>query len=230
MVVVGHVDRLDPLVAELADVPAHRDALEGGPGLLLHDECGYPFDGAGGQGHERGPLTVGHPCLGTGDDVHVPVTGGATRHVAGVAAGVRLRQGEGAPPLATGHGRQPTLPLGVVAVLEEQGRRHRVRVHDAGQAHPSIGEFLDDPDIGEEVETQAAVGRRDGDPEEAEVAHLLDDLGREPIRPFEIGHRRQDILHDEGPDRVDDLLANPGVGGRGFGGRAGHREHYTLIC
>ena len=42
------------------------------------------------------------------------------------------------------------------------------------------GELLDDADVGEQVEAEAAVALGDRDAEEAEGLHLLDDVGREP--------------------------------------------------
>ena len=60
---VGHLDRLDALVAELADVAADPDALERGAGLLLDDERADALAGAGGEGHDGGALAVRDPRL-----------------------------------------------------------------------------------------------------------------------------------------------------------------------
>jgi hypothetical protein len=70
---VGHLDRLDAPVAELAHVLADRDALEARPGLLLDDEGGDALLGAGGQRHDGGALAVGDPGLGAVEDVLVAV-------------------------------------------------------------------------------------------------------------------------------------------------------------
>jgi hypothetical protein len=56
-----------------------------------------------------------------------------------------------------------------------------VGVDHAGQAHPPVGQLLDDADVGQQVEAEPAVGLGDGDAEQAELAHLVDDLGREAV-------------------------------------------------
>ncbi len=100
MVGVGHLDGLDAPVPELADVLADRDPLERWPRLLLDDEGGDALRRAGGQGHEAGALAVGHPRLGAVDHVLVPIPLGLAGDVAGVAAGIRLGQGQRTSPLA----------------------------------------------------------------------------------------------------------------------------------
>ncbi len=190
---VGHLDGLHAPVAELADVLAHRDALESGPRILLHDECGDALVGPGGQGDESRPFAVGDPGLRAVDDVLVSVTGGPTGDVAGVAAGIGLGEGQRPAPFPGGQHGQPALPLLLGAVGHDQGGGHGVGVDDAGQAHPAVGELLDDPDVGEQVEAEAAVRLGDGHPEEPEIAHLPHDLGGEAVGMLHLGGERDDL-------------------------------------
>ena len=78
-------------------------------------------------------------------------------------------------------------------------------VDDAGEAHPSVGQFLDHPDVSEQVQAKAAVGLGDRDPEEAEVSHLVDDRGGKSVAPFQVGGDRDDLSSDEFPHQLDDL-------------------------
>ena len=75
--VVDHLDGLDALVAELADVAAHGDAADSlGAGLLLDDEAGDALVGAGRQRDQPGALPVRDPHLRAGDHVLVAVAHG----------------------------------------------------------------------------------------------------------------------------------------------------------
>ena len=76
-------------------------------------------------------------------------------------------------------------------------------VHDAGEAHPAVGQFLNDADVGQQVQAQAAVLLGDGDAEEAERAHLLDDGLGEGVGALEIGGNGNDLVAPRigGPSR-----------------------------
>src|SRR3954451_13156914 len=100
MPVVGHLDRLDALVSELADIAADRDASARGARLLLDDETGDALVGAHGQRDQSRALTVRHPHLRAGDDELVAVANGTACDVAGVAPRVALGQRETAADLA----------------------------------------------------------------------------------------------------------------------------------
>src|SRR5262249_58858413 len=103
MVVVGHLDGLDALVAELPDVAAHRDAAEAlGVGLLLDHEARDALVGAGRQRDEAGALAVRHPRLRARDAVLVAVSHGAAGDRAPVPPGVTLRQRALSPALPRG--------------------------------------------------------------------------------------------------------------------------------
>ena len=58
--------------------------------------------------------------------------------------------------------------------------------------HP-YGELLDDADVGEQVEAEPAVLLGDRDAEQPELAHLLDDRGRELVGVLELGGDRDDL-------------------------------------
>ena len=99
------------------------------------------------------------------------------------------------------------------------------------EAHPAVGQLLDHADVGEQVEAQPAVGLRDGDAEQPELAHLCDDRLGVAVLVLHLGGHRDDLLGDEPPHRVDDLVAHVVVGrgrGGGGGGSVGHgRERYS---
>ena len=151
-------------------------------GLLLDDEARDALVGAGRERNDAGALAVRDPHLRAGDDVLVAVADRAAGDVAGVAAGVGLREREAPAQLARRETGQPALLLLAGAVAHDDARRDRVRVHDPGQRHPPGRELLDDRDVGEEVETEAAERLGDRDPEQAHRLHLLDDLGRDTRR------------------------------------------------
>ena len=90
MIDVGHVDRLDAPVAELADIPADRDSFGLRPGFFLDDEGGDPLLRPGGQGDERERFSVGDPRFRAVQHVFVPVALRPAGDVAGIAAGVGL--------------------------------------------------------------------------------------------------------------------------------------------
>src|SRR4051794_2339383 len=100
---IRHLDGLDALVAELADLLAHGDAPEPGARLLLDDERAHARIGLGGQYDEGGALAVGHPRLRAVDDPLIAVTRRAAGDAARVTAGVRLGEGERAALLARRH-------------------------------------------------------------------------------------------------------------------------------
>ena len=229
---VGHLDRLDALVAELADVLADGDALEGGPGSFSTMKAEMPsaVRAARATMPARSPLVT---------QALVPLTtysspsGIALHEMLRVSLPASGSESERAPrrsPAAMVG--QPALLLLLGAVRHDQGGRHGVGVDDAGEAHPPVGQLLDDADVGEQVETEAAVGLGDGHAEEPDLAHLRHQLRREPVLVLELGGDRDDLLRDEAPDRPDDLLADVGVGGGGLvGGRLVHlRTLHSAVC
>ena len=97
------------------------------------------------------------------------------------------------PSFSRGHGGEPALLLLLRPVRQDHGGRHGVGVHNAGEAHPAVGQLLNDPDVGQQVETEAAVLLGDGDAEEAERAHLLDDRLGIGVGALEVGGDGDDL-------------------------------------
>ena len=160
-----------------------------------------------------GALAVGHPHLRAGDHVLLAVAHGAARDVARVAARVGLRQRQAAAELARREARQPALLLLVGAVVHDEVRGDRVRVDDARQRHPAVGELLDDADVGEEVEPEAAVLLGDRDAEQAERLHLLDDRRSGYSSACSISDATgTHLARDEAAHGVDHLVADLGIG------------------
>ncbi len=227
MIGIRHFDRLDAAVAQLAHVFADRNALEVRAGLLLDDEGGDALLGPGGQQDDGGPLAVGDPGLAAVEDVLVTVAEGPARNVASVAAGVGLGERERAAPLSRGHGGEPAPLLLLRPVRQDHGGGHGVGVHDAGEAHPAVGQLLNNADVGQEVEAEAAVFLGDGHTEEAEGAHLLDDLLRKGVGALEAGSDGNDLSLHEAPDGLDDRGPDILVGRRRK--RAAHSaDNHTL--
>ena len=69
-------------------------------------------------------------------------------------------------------------------------------------------ELLDDPDVREEVEAEAAVLLGDGDPEEAELLHLLDHRVGIRVGVLEVRRHRDHITRDEAAHGCDHFVAN----------------------
>ena len=105
--------------------------------------------------------------------------------------GVGLRQRQAAAQLAGRQARQPALLLRVGAVVHDEVRGDRVRVDDARQRHPAVGELLDHADVGEQVEPEPAVLLGDRDAEQAERLHLLDDRLGELVGVLQLGGDRE---------------------------------------
>ncbi len=115
---------------------------------------------------------------------------------------------------AVDHLREPPLLLRVGAVGADQRRAHRVRVDHARQRHPSVGELLDHPDVGEQVEAEAAVLLGDRDPEEPELLHRLDDRGRVLVGVLELAGDGDHLARDPLAHGGDHLLPQLRIGGR----------------
>ncbi len=127
MPVVAHLDGLETLVAELADVAAHRDATEPVAGLLLDEEAGDALLGACRERNEPGADPVGHPRLRPGDHILIAVAFGTTAERTSVAAGVGFGERQ-----RTAH--QPAGQLREEAGLLRVGPRGADKVghHDVG--------------------------------------------------------------------------------------------------
>src|SRR5208282_3690459 len=87
----------------------------------------------------------------------------------------------------------------------------QVRVRAVGQPHRSGGaaDFLHRHDMGEITHLRAAVLLLHGDPEQAQIAHLLPEVGRELVAAVDLGGARRnfgggELLH-RGAQHVDGL-------------------------
>ena len=191
--VVHHLDGLDALVAELADVLADGDALELRSRILLDDEARDAFVGAGREGDDARALAVRHPHLRAGDHVLVAVAHRATRQVARVAPRVRFRERQTPAHLAARHARQPAGLLLLGAVMHDEVRGDRVRVDDSRERHPAVGKLFDHADVREQIEPEPAVSLGDRDPEEPERLHVLDDGLRILVGVLHLRSRRESL-------------------------------------
>ena len=220
MVPVDHLHRLDAPVPQLVDMAGHLDPAEGRPGVLLDDKAGDPFGRARRERHHPGSQTVGDPHLGAVDDVLVPIRYGAALHGPRVAAGVGLRQRQGAAPLPARHLGQQAVALLVVTVQPEEGGRDHVGVEHPGERHPSGSQLLDDPCVSDHVQPQSSVRLRNEGPEETERGKLLDKLFRIGVGVLEVRGDGHDVPSYETANCFDQL-----VRGRGVNPRHGHRGY-----
>ena len=162
------------MVADLVDRVPGQPLGEPAP-LLLQQQVDQP-GGAGlalagvALAHEHldevGRLGVAAPALVPGHDPLVALEDGAGRDAGEVGPGVGLGQRDRADPLAAG-----AAPLQLVAPVGVGHRRPEAlgAGQDAGRRHPGAGQLLADHAVLEDAEAQAALLRRHGD---AEVAQL----------------------------------------------------------
>ncbi len=206
--------------AEVADL-VDRAALDaGGEGatVLLDQEQLQPVGGApvlarrAGAGEEVDEVRgqgVPHPALGPVDDPAVAVALGGAGHVGEVGARLRLGEGDRADPPT--RGRQPAQPgadlrVGAVAAGAVAAG------DDAADAHPGAGQLLGHQAVVEDAQPQAALVLGDQHPEQAELAHPLQQVGRDVLvqRVEPVGDR-EDLVHREGADPLDQCRALRGV-------------------
>ena len=218
MALEHHLGGVDALVAHLVDLAGDGDALGGlaEADLLLNEEGGHvainrvvALVGLHQYGDQVGRAAVGQPHLLAGDDVALgavvgPCGLGLDRRDVGAAAGLGHR--ERAADLTGGHLRQVLLLLLLGAVLDQHVGHDEVGVDDARDAHPAAGDLLDRQRVGQQRLAQPVVLLGDHQPEEAELLEPLDDLGGVLVLVLELGRDREDLLLDEGADRLEDLL------------------------
>ena len=116
----------------------------------------------------------------------------------GVRAGVGLGEPERADRLALRHRHQEPqlLLLGAVAVDRAAAERDVRRQRDAGRA-AGARDLLDRDRVGQRVEAGAAVLLGERQPEEAQLGHLLHDVGGELLALVEVARTRRDHLVGE---------------------------------
>ena len=88
-------------------------------------------------------------------------------------------------------------------------------VDDAGDRDPAARELLDDHRVGRQVEAHPAVLLGDGDAEQAELLHLLDDGLGELVLVVVLLGDREDLLVDELAHHLGDRLLLVGLLGVG---------------
>jgi hypothetical protein len=104
-------------------------------------------------------------------------------------------------------------------VLLQQVHRHEVGVEDPRQRHPAPGQLHPGQGIRHEVQPGPTVLLGDGEPEQAEVLHPLDDLVGELVAVLQLVGDRDDLLLHEVPNGLHDgpllvgELHQPGVCG-----------------
>ena len=133
-----------------------------------------------------GDRRVGNPHLAAGQPVAVGHLFGAGLHAVGIGTGIRLGQAEAADPLAGGELGQVFLALVLVAIgvdrIHHQRRLHRV--HRAIAAIDAL-DLARHQAIGDVARIGAAIFLRQRDTDQAEFAHLVEDLAVGLL--FEIG-------------------------------------------
>ncbi len=212
---------VDALIAHLLDLPRHGQARHGRVGpearFLLDQERGHvlvrrvvALVGLAQDRHQVGGAAVGQPHLLAVDHVVIAVGHrlGADRR--DVRAQARLRHGEGTAHLAGRHLGQEVVLLLWRAVLADHVSHDEVGVDDARHRHPAAGELLYHQRVGEQRLAEAAVLFGDGQPEQAELLHPLDDLGGILVLMLKLGGDREDLLVGEVPDRGEDVPLDVG--------------------
>ena len=106
----------------------------------------------------------------------------------------------------------------LAAVQADQGGRDHVGVEHAGERHPARRQLLDDPGVGDHVQTQAAVGLRDERPEQTEVGQLVHQLVGIGVGVVELGGSRHHVPAHEAADGLDQFVGGGGID-RGHGRR-----------
>jgi hypothetical protein len=144
--------------------------------------------------------------LHSSDDVAVAVAPRVRGHGLQVRAAAGLGEGHRGAHLAGGHPRQVALLLLLGAELAEQLRDHGVPAHRAREAHPAARELGGDQRVAGHGHRGLAVGLTDGQPEDAQLLHLLDELLRVNVLVLQLAHDRPDLAVDPVADGVDDGL------------------------
>ena len=196
---------LGAFVAELADVLRHGHARRT---LLDHQHAHALVRRSGGRiglGQNRHRVRVagvGDPHFGSVEDV-APVDLLRRRPDAlKVGSGIRLRQCDARAAGACREFGKPAQLLLFGAVIDNHLAGERVAAEDAGDPHPPLGDLLEHDRHRHEVGVHAAIRSRDGDAEEPELFHLLDDLGRIATFVLPVSGNRTDFSVDEVTHRL----------------------------
>ena len=142
-----------------------------------------------------GDRRIGDPHLGAGEHVAALHLLRPRAHAARVRTGVWLGQAEAADPFARGEPGQVLLALLLRAVGVDRVH-HEARLDRHGRAVAAV-DALDragDQAVADVAEAGAAIFRRDGRAEQAELAHLGEDLAVEPLIEIGRGDARLQLL------------------------------------
>ena len=141
-----------------------------------------------------GDIGQRNPHLLAGQHVAVALLHGHRLDAADVAARRRLREAEGGDLLAL-RLRHEVLALLRLGAPREQAQavEPRVHGHDHAQRGVDVLQFLAGEAEADVVHARAAVLRRHRNAEQAELRHLRQDVGIEPVLPVEILDARRDL-------------------------------------
>ena len=199
--------QIDRLVAELLELAADLEARPLGRDEEAHAGIARACLGVGldQQREARALDAVGDPGLGAVDDVVVALTPRGHADRLQVGAGIGLGQRQPAADLTRGELGQPLALLRLGAELLDRERQHQVRVEDAGDRHPHRGDLHHDLGVGGGRQSQPAILGRDGGAEQAELLHLLDELGRPFVGVVELLDPRRHLALDPAVDGGEKL-------------------------
>lgn len=156
------------------------------------------------QGDQPGAAGVGDPGLGAVHHIAVRVLTGDRAHRLEVGAAARFGQRHGGPDLAGGHLRQIAALLLLGAEAQQEGGDHGVAAHRTGQTHPATGKLLGDQDITRSGDGGAAVLLGDGEPEDTELFHPLDQGLGVGVGVLQLPDDRFDVVVHEVAHHPDD--------------------------
>jgi hypothetical protein len=153
----------------------------------------------------------GDPRLGAVEHPVVAVAHGLAAQRGRVAAGVGLREGEGAEQLAARHQLEVALLQRLAPVAQEHLRGQRVvHAHQHRRARVGRRDLLERQQVARRVEPQAVVLLGEQHAEEAELPHLPDEGGLEVLIAVPLGREGRDVLAREVARQALDLALRLG--------------------
>ena len=159
------------------------------------------------QQRKAGALdAVGDPGFGAIDEIVVAVATGGHPDGLKIGSCVGFGQCKSAPYFARSQFWEPCRLLVGRPKLFDCHCQHQVRVEDAGDCHPDAGDAHHDLGVSGRGQPQPTVLCRDSCAEKSEPLHLLDDLGRIPVRVIMVFHDRFYVPCEPTVDRVEQLF------------------------
>ena len=135
--------------------------------------------------------------LGPVNDVFLAVLGGRRLQVGHVGAASRLRERQPAALASRGQVRQEPLLLLFGAVMGQSVGQDVMRADGSAQAHQPHAQFLEDAGEGGVVQPQPAVLLRNGDSEQPQLFHLVDQVVRHAVVAVQFGGHRVHLAAHE---------------------------------